>query len=291
MQSTSPSDWTLVKVRSSFGCKSPFAPIYYDNKVLFPAMQNDKFIGFAAITGSSIDPSTTLLTVSAMASELKSDVIEPDMFDIAEAYVPGISATVYRNKAYITVPYGSSQIYNNRIYVFDFSLGLLSENESPSWAPWTGLNASHFAIYDGKLHYANADSAGSFIYEMNTSTYDDDGAAIDSYFWTKEFSGIRGEENNTKDFRAINLFRQLSGDYYMDLAYRLDSANDEGTTETISLAPGGAVWRRRGRRPGGQRTPPRSSRHCAVVRGARGAAGRVHGRGRHSSYSFYTPNV
>jgi hypothetical protein len=242
MESTTPTDWRLVKVKSNYGCKSPFAPVYFNNKILFPATQNDKFVGFAAIVGSSIDPSATQLTVNTMGSELKSDRIEPDMFNIPEAYIEGISAIIYQNKAYISVPYGTGATYNNRIYVYDFSISNLNKQQEAAWCPWTGLNSALFTIYNGDLCYINADSSGSFVYKMNQDVYNDDGNAIDSYYWTKEFAGLAGSEENWKDFRFIDLFYELSADYNMDLTYRVNSASDVGTTKQIDLNPGGSIW-------------------------------------------------
>lgn len=234
-------NWSDIRIKSSYGCKSPFGMVEYNNKILFPAMQSDKFVGFGAISGTSIDPSATLLTVSATGSDLKSDRIEPDMFLIPENIVSGISAIVYQNKAYISVPYGSGQTTNNRIYVFDFSISNLNKKQEASWSPLDGLNANQFAIYNGNLYYGTSEDNG-YVYQMLTTTDADDGAAIDAFFWTKEFSGLKGDERFTKDWRYLQVFYKNSGDFYMDVGFRTDSDQGVGNTERIYLGTGGSSW-------------------------------------------------
>jgi hypothetical protein len=240
MPDTSPANWSVIKIRTPYGTKSPFANFLYNNKLMFGAMQNDKFVGFAAISGSSIDPEATTLDVSTAGSDLKSDRIEPDMFDVQEAYVRNISSMVFKNKAYITVTDGANSTTNNRIYIFDFSISNLKKQEA-SWAPLSGLNAAQFTVYGGSLYYGSSTATG-FVYKLEDSGYADDSAAINSYFWTKEFSGLPGHENLQKDFREIRLLVQKAGAYFMGLTHRLDSDKGDGVTQQIDLNPGSTLW-------------------------------------------------
>ncbi len=241
MPDTDPSTWRTIRVRSSYGSKSPFAPVIYNNKVLFAAMQNDKMVGFGAISGDTLAPDTTLLTVSAAGSDLKSERIEPDMYAIVEAYVRNISSMIFQNKAYITVTYDVGATINNRVYVYDFSLSNVAKRQEASWVPWTGLNAAQFTIYNGSLYYACSNLVG-FVYVMNTTTYNDSGTAINSYYQTKEFSGLGGEENYVKDFRFANLLYGLVGQYFMEIKYRVDSDRGAGESELIDVTEGGSLW-------------------------------------------------
>ena len=242
MPSTDESTWAIQNIRAPYGTKSPFASFLYNNKLMYAAVQNDKFVGFAAIEGQTVAPSASLLTSTALGSDLTSDRIEPDMFLVQEAYLKNISSMVWQNKAYITVPYGNAQTTNNRIYVFDFTLGRLGRKQKQTWVPWTGLSANQFSVLDGTLYYATSLNTGGHVYSMNTATYDDDGTAIDSYFWTKEFSGNPGEERYTKDFRSLDLFYGLHGDYFMDYYYRINSDSGSGSKQQVSLNPGGSLW-------------------------------------------------
>jgi hypothetical protein len=237
----SDTNWQIVKVRASYGSMSPFGAVSFQNRVLFPATQNKKFVGFGAIAGDTLDPSATLLTVSAAGSDLQSDRIQPDMFLIQEGHLGKIQSIVYQNKAYISVVYGTGNTTNNRFYIYDFSISNISKRQKFSWVPWTGLNASHMTIYDGTLYYADAAATGR-VFEMNTDTYNDNGSAIDSYYWTKEYAGLGGHENLHKDFRFAQIFYEKAGDYFMNFTVRVDSDSGSGDTSSIDLDPDSSLW-------------------------------------------------
>jgi hypothetical protein len=241
-----PSNWQVIKTKSPFGCKSPYGTVSYENKLLFPAVQSDKFVGFAALSGDSIEPEASLLTVSTALSELKSDPIEPDMFLIVESLLAGIYAYVYKNMAYFAVPYGNGSTKNTRVYVYDFSLRN-SDEGLPAWTPDTGVNVNQFTVLDGNL-YAGTASADGYVhrYEVDGVYTDSAGgssaAAIDSYYWTKEFSGGKNEQNLMKDWRFANILYELSGNYTMEMRYRTDSDLGVGDQKLIDLTPGGSLW-------------------------------------------------
>lgn len=241
MQDTSPDNWKFIKTNSPYGTKSLFAISSYLNKLIFAALQNNKFVGFASLSGNTVDPTATILPVSTAGSDLKSDRIEPDMFSVQESYLGNISSIVYKNKAYITLTYGSGSTLNNRIYLMDFSMSNLRKHQKESWVPWTGLNAAQFTIYNGGLYYSSS-TANGFVYKLETGNYNDDGVAIDSYYWTKEYSGTDDEYNFFKDFRYANLLVDLSGSYYMSILYRVDSDKGSGTSVLINLDPGSNLW-------------------------------------------------
>lgn len=241
MESTDPTTWRMQVSRSPYGSKSPYGYFAYNNKVGFPAMEGSKFVGFAAIAGSTVDTSQTQLTVSTAGADRISDRIEPDMFEQVLTAVPKVSAITFQNKAYISMQLGSTSTENNRVYVFDYSIDNLSKNQEAAWVPWTGLKPAQFAVYGGTLHYQAADAVGR-VYKMNQSTYSDDGAAINSYFWTKELSGLKGDESDTKDFRAVNLLYELAGNYFMNVTYRGDGDDGSGTSVQVDLNPGSSLW-------------------------------------------------
>lgn len=241
MPSTSDTDWIVVKINSPYGSKSPFGTFLYNNKLMAPSMQSGKFVGFAAIQGTTIDPAASIMEGARAGSDMQSDRIEPDIFDVQSAYVPNIAAMVYKNKAYIAVTSGANQTTNNLIFLFDFSISNLDKNQDASWVPFDGLAASMFTVYNGLLYYGSATATG-FVYQLESSLYSDDGVAIDSYFWTKEFSGRPGHENYQKDFRFAKLLVDMAGSYYMTLTIRTDSDSGEGITKQISLDAGSMTW-------------------------------------------------
>lgn len=240
MPTTDENDWLLIRVKAEFGSRSPYSFFEYNNRLAFAAVQNTKFVGFAALSGKTIDPEASVMDMKIAGSDRISDRIEPDIFDIAEGHIPKIRAMVFKNKAYIAVPYGDDATTNNRIYIFDFSISNLKKQDA-SWAPLDGINAASFTIYGGYLYYATSDATG-FVYRLEASVYSDDGAAIDSYYWTKEFAGNPGHENLQKDFRKVKLLVEKAGAYYMGLTWRVDSDHGGGLTKQIDLTPGSAIW-------------------------------------------------
>jgi hypothetical protein len=241
MPDTTPGNWVLVKARTSLGAKSPFGAVPFENKVMFPATENGKFVGFAALAGDTIEPSATFLTVSVAGSELQSDVIEPQMFDVQNTYLGNVSAINFKNRLYISVTHDSGNTTNNRIYVYDFSISNLSKRKRGAWVPYTGLNPAQFTIYDNKLYFIESTATG-LVKQLDDGSYNDSSTAIDSYYETKEFSGLGGEEALFKDFRTLEVLYDLAGDYYMNLSKKVDSDLGAGDTETVYLNPGSTLW-------------------------------------------------
>lgn len=240
MGSTDPTDWRGVRVKANYGTKSPLGHFSFNNQLMFAATENDKFIGFAAIAGQTINPTVSLLTSSAIVSEMQSDKITTDVGDIQESYLSKVNSIVYKNRAYIGVTYGDGNTTNNRIYVYDFNTTHV-KNQTAAWVKYTGLNPGFFTIYNSTLYYASSTATG-FVYSMETSTYNDDGAAINSYYWTKEFTGVPGEENIFKDFRYAQLLFENSGDWYMNFGMRIDSDSGGSDNIQVDLDPGGSLW-------------------------------------------------
>lgn len=241
MPDTDPTNWKYELARTTLGSKSPYGIANYLNKMLFPAIEGGKFVGFAALAGNTVEPSASLLSVSTAGSELRSDRIEPDMFSVQESYLGNISSIVYKNRVYITLTYGSGNTTNNRIYVLDYSMSNLRKNQKEAWVPWTGLSAAQFTIYDGNLYFISSTATG-FVYKLEGGTYSDDGSAIDSYYWTKEYQGYSNEINFNKDHRYAKILVDQAGDYFMGFAYRVDSDKGSGTLQQIDLNPGSSLW-------------------------------------------------
>jgi len=238
---TTPGNWKLVRSKSPYSSKSPYGMFSFKNKVGFPAVQNDKFVGVGAFAGESLQTTESLQQNIVAGSDLISDRIEPDMFDVQEAYLGNISSIVYKNKAYVSLTKGSGNTTNNRVYMMDFSIDNLKKRQSEAWVPWSGLNAAQFVIYSGSLYYGTSTATG-FLYKEDIGVYADDGAAINSYFWTKEFSGLTGEESYLKDLRYTNVLVDLAGSYSMGFSVLTDSDSGSGTQYDISVNPQGSLW-------------------------------------------------
>jgi len=234
MPDTDPTDWQVIKILSQYGSKSPFSTWLYDNQCMVAVMQNGKFAGFAAVSQGAVTLERTNLETSLTGSDRTTDRIEPDMFQVPEAFAGLINAIAYKNKAYVALPFGSSATANNRVYVFDFSHSQMSTDATYPWSPLATLNAAMFTIYGGLLYYGDSTATG-LVYQLETASQNDNGAAINSYFWTKEFSGAPGHENLQKDFRKAKLLVDMAGAYYMNLTFRTDSDKGAGTTVQVYL--------------------------------------------------------
>lgn len=241
MPDTTASNWIVVKARTSLGSKSPYGAVAFNNRIMFPATETGEFVGFATLQGDTIEPSATFLTVSVAGSELQSDVIEPQMFLIQQTYLTNISAISFKNRLYIAATYDSGNTTNNRIFVYDYSISNLAKRKRGAWVPYTGLNPAQFTVYDNKLYYIESIATG-LVKQLETSSYNDDGSAINSYWESKEFSGLPGEENYQKDFRTIEALFDLPGAYFMDLLLKTDSDKGAGNKIQIDLDPGSTLW-------------------------------------------------
>ncbi len=223
------STWLPLKTKSAYGSKSPGGSFRFGNAVAFPAMENNQFVGFAAIEGGQSRMTETLLTTSSIVSDLISDKLAPDWKLVPETMVSRIRSIVFEGRAYIAIAYGADQTTNNRIYVFDFRRENRdsSDTSNESWFPWSyaALAPGPMCIYNNEVYFGS-DSATGFVYKINQTTNSDDGAAINSYFWTKEFSGLPEHINMTKDFRRAEFLYELSGGYSMN----------------FDLTPGGSLW-------------------------------------------------
>ena len=210
---------------------------------MVPVIENNKFVGFGVFKGIGVERSATFLTVATAGAKLASDRIEPDMFQVQATYLENISSIVFKNKIWNSVTFGAGATTNNRVYVYDFDIDILSKQQRDSWVPFSGtpLNVAQFTIFDGKLYGGTSDATG-FVYQLDDGTLNDDGAAIDSYFWTKEYSGFKADFNYHKDFRDLYLYVEKPGDYNMDIAWRLDSDSGSGSATEIDLDPLDRDW-------------------------------------------------
>lgn len=241
MPDTDPNNWSVVPGNIQYGCKSPRGVAIFQDKVVFPAIQRGKFIGFAAVVGAQVQPSSTFLTVLNAGSYLQSDKINPDMFEVQEAYVQNISAIVYKDRAFFTVTQGSAQTQNNKIWVYEFSIEDLSRPQKFTWVPWTGIYAKQFVINSGNLYLVDSNGGGHLRKAFN-GAYNDDSSAIDSYIWTKEFGGAGTDFHYHKDFRNLFMLVDQPGSYYMNVNVRIDSDNSDGDVYNVDLSPGGMLW-------------------------------------------------
>ena len=239
MPDTTPGNWIRVKSKSKYGGASHFAQADYQGIRMFIGARYGKIAGFMDLAGDDTQQNAVDLSATRVQSDAQSEVIEPDAFLISTAGVPKACAIEYKNKIWMSVPYNNPT--NNRVFQYDYTRRA-EDKSSGSWVPFTyphGFNA--FTVYGGKL-YGQSATAHGFVYEMDTATYSDDGTPINSYQWSKEYSGFPEHQENWKDFRFGNFIVETIGSYYMNFVFKADADSGAGTTVQVDLSPGGSIW-------------------------------------------------
>ncbi len=238
MPDTDPANWIRIKSTSPYGWASHFAKGLFSDRTMFLGKQYGKLTGFMVLEGTQVRPNETDLSASDVVSDSGSDKIEPDVFNFTTTNIDFACGVEFKNKLRFAAPYSNAT--NNRVYEFDYQRR--DEDKSTgSWVPHqypVGFNA--FTVYNSKL-YAQAVING-FVYELDTSTYSDDGTAINSYDYTKEFVGHDEDQEHQKDFRHLNLVVEPLGSYNMTVGYAVDGDAGAGYTQQVSLTPTGTLW-------------------------------------------------
>ena len=233
--SSDDADWIDIKIPVNYGSDSPFGAFVYNNRLMIPVNENSVFAGLLALAGGDIDPEATVLSKTGIGGDLKSAKIESEMQAVADGSRHLINSVVFKNRAYIAVPSGTSQQYNNRTFYFDFSQENLARKQKFAFAPWTGVYPAFFCVFKGELYCGDARPIGKVI-KLLTENRNDDGAGIDSYLWTKEFFGLPTDEEWMKDFRWINVLYENTTNGSMPITVRVDSDDGNGAALT-SLMP------------------------------------------------------
>jgi hypothetical protein len=166
------------------------------------------------------------------------------MFKISEAESVSINSMVYKNKAYIAIR--EVEAYNDKIYLFDFSIENLSKRQKHTWSPWKGLNIASWTIYQGKLYGAQSTTDGYVIeMEKDDQYYDAINAtqtAIDSYYTTKDFAGNKGHDAYWKDFRWLNVKYRASLESIFMSIFSAVNQQEFGGYKDINTITGGTKW-------------------------------------------------
>jgi hypothetical protein len=240
MPDTSPANWLRVKTDAKYGASGHRSVVDYESYQMYLGQQNYKVTGFYSFNGQSVQPNATFLTTATLVQESSSDKIEPDIIDFEDSSGPNAHGVLFNNKIYYTVAKGSGETVNNRVYVFDFVRRDRSRAQG-AWVPWTGISAAMFTIYDGKIYYAESTATG-IVHQLEDGTYTDNGAAIDSYFWTKEFEGMDSDIDYEKDFRFSNFVVRALGAYNMGISHKVDSDIGDGNLQLVDLTSGDTLW-------------------------------------------------
>jgi hypothetical protein len=241
MPDTNDANWVLIKTDAKYGCASFRSIVNFAGTQMYLAQKNGKLVGFYGLMGSTAQPQAANLISSSLFADDRSGQIEDDVFQFSDTYKSDVAAIEYKNRLFFTTTFGENNTNNNRIYVYMFHRRNKSGKIIGAWVPWTGLNINNFTVYGGNLYGGSATLNGA-IYQLEDGTYNDSDAAIDSYFWTKEFDEAAGDRDYEKDFRVAHFEIENTGNWDMGISYRTDSEDTAGDLTRVNLDRGGTNW-------------------------------------------------
>lgn len=242
LQTTTPGDWLRIKTLSKYGAASHFAIADFNELQMFLGKRYGSITGFYVLAGINTVPNATDTSVTGIYADAYSNEIEPDVLQFLKSVAVKASGIEFNNKLWFTVPSTVSSTRNDAVYQFDFQRRD-KDPKTGSWMPFDyPFDIACFTVYDGKI-YAQAATPNGFVYQLDLAgTYNDDGTAIDSFWQSKDFSGHKQHRENQKDFRQANFTVETFGAFFMNVRHRTDSDTSLGTTNQISLNPGGSLW-------------------------------------------------
>lgn len=227
MPDTNPINWSLTKLDGENSTQSAKVMLNFSNYIAFLNRWGVYDLDQQAIGVIKSDP--------------LSFNIEKDIYQLASSYLSAATAITWKNKIWLSVPYGSAQPTNNRIYQYDFVRGRnVQDREWGSWSRFDNHNISEFCVFNGDLYGGSSDEIGQ-IYKLDTG-YNDDGSSIDSYFKTMPITGAEEHQSYTKVWRYCYVTVECTGDWLMNISYSNDFKDEVGQTVQISLDPESAKW-------------------------------------------------
>lgn len=243
---TDPSDamtWKKVEHPTNLGIVGPFAFARVSNGVVFIGRRNNRITGAHFLSGIQV----LEMTDGRLRTLTISEKIEQDILDgFNRNYLNKTTCGVYNNRLYISYVYTGSS-YNDSIWWMDLNR-IGSEGQPGSWAPWSGINAGGFFNHNGDWFSYDSSPTGYVRQLELEGTYNDSGAAINSYFWTKEVGGNVDDpsegpiEAYVKDLRDVYIWYAKLGDFYMNVAVRADGDSGSGNGFEVNLDSGENEW-------------------------------------------------
>jgi hypothetical protein len=238
---TDPADdttWQKIEIPGNIGIIGKKALVKIQNGLIFGGQQNNRFTGLHFLTGLRIIETSD----GRLRSLAVSEQIEPTMLKETEpTQWANIQLELHQNRLFMAyAPFGVTT--NNRVLWLD--LNRLKNNNNPgSWSIWTGLPANFFFMHNGLFFFGDSSDTG-FVRRVNAGSYDDDGVAIDSYFWTKQIGGQNdgGLDSWVKDLRNLYVWHAKVGNFNMNVRVRADGDSSDGTAYVVDLNQGSALW-------------------------------------------------
>lgn len=243
IETVDPSDdltWIKRKSPSNLGIVGPRAFAYMQNGVIFMGKQNGRLTGIHVLSGVQVVETYD----GRLRSQTISEKIEYDLLTLIDsAEWSNIAMAVYKNR--LLVSYGTTATVanqNDRIFWLDLNR-FVPPSQPGSWAPWDGITVSQMFVHSGVL-YGTSSQANGLVYRFDSGAYSDSGAAINSYYWSKEIGGQdEGDlDSYYKDLREIYVWVAKLGNYNMNVRYRVDGDSGLGRAFPVNLNGTGSLW-------------------------------------------------
>lgn len=230
--------YSWVKSPSNLGIVGPRAFVEIPNGLLFVGKLNGKITGFHILSGIRVSQTAD----DKLRTDSVSERLERDILALPSATWDDICLGTFSNAVYAAVT-KTGDTGNAHMYWLDIAR-IGNEGQPGSWAPWDGLPAKVTCLYthNGTFYGGSSIANGKIVQVVDTTTYADDGAAIDSYWWSKKLGGEERLESWFKDWRKLNIFYALQGNYNMRVRWRVDGDTGVGYSSDIPLNPGGITW-------------------------------------------------
>lgn len=236
-----PSDdltWKKAEVPANIGFIGPRAFARVNNGLMFIGRQNNKLTGFHILNGMQvIETSDGRLRTLSISEKIEYDLLNT----INSTYWSDIYMDVFENRIFMAYTFTSST-KNDRIFWLDLNR-VGTQGQPGSWSPWSGINARCFFTHSGNFYSGDSGATG-FVRVFNQTTYGDSGSAINSYFWTKEVGGEKDGslDSYVKDLRELYVWREMLGNYNMNVRVRVDGDSSNGLAFPISMYSAGNTW-------------------------------------------------
>jgi len=232
---TGTDNWYLTKSPSAYGGQSGKALVFFNN---FMAFINAK--GMFALSGQDVALNVAEANIGKFLTDSRSFDIEPDVLSFKQSLIKNIAGVEYKNKLWFSVPSSNSSTYNDKIYQYDFVRLSNNDRSVGAWTKFNAHNINCFAEHAGNL-YGGSSIANGYVYQLDT-TYNDNGAAISSYFVTATISGDKKHRDYTKVWRFLIVWYECSGAWNLKVEYTLNAGLSYSDPIYLNLTPGGSVW-------------------------------------------------
>lgn len=130
----------------------------------------------------------------------------------------------YDNRYWLCVATDTVKASNNVVLVY---------NEDKAFSLFNNLNIGSACLYRDKLYTGSAIDNGMIYRQDVSGVYSDDGTDYDSYYTTKIFD--MGNPFVNKIFRALYLSAENSGNWNVEIGYRVNGSSAPFATKNVSL--------------------------------------------------------